>query len=130
MTKSGEKIIRYSLGGLLIIVALNAFGGGYYGMAGAANVPVEWLHNSLFKTYLVPGFILFTIVGGVTLFAALSVFRKRHGRKAAFISAVTILVWLAVQVSIIGYVSWMQPITAIVAVLIILLAYLLPPDED
>lgn len=45
------KIIRYLLGAILIIVAINAFGGGYYGMAGAENVPVEWLQDSPFKNY-------------------------------------------------------------------------------
>jgi len=34
--------------------------------------------------------------------------------------------WLAVQVSIIGYVSWMQPVTALVALIIFILARFLP----
>jgi predicted CoA-binding protein len=37
-------------------------------------------------------------------------------------------VWLAVQVSIIGYVSWMQPTTAIAAVAILALAFFLPSE--
>ena len=51
--KSAEKIIRYSLGILLLIVAVNAFGGGYYGMAGAKDVPIEWLKGSPFRNYFV-----------------------------------------------------------------------------
>ena len=39
--KLPEKFIRYMLGCLLLLVAVNAFGGGYYGMAGAKSVPVD-----------------------------------------------------------------------------------------
>lgn len=39
--KAHDKFIRYTLGFLLALLALNAFGGGYYGMAGAQHVPVQ-----------------------------------------------------------------------------------------
>ena len=57
-------IIRYTLGVLLAFGALNAFGGGYYGMQGAEGVPLEWLEGSPFKDYFLPGLILFAVVGG------------------------------------------------------------------
>ena len=47
-----EKPVRYTLGLLLLLVAINAFGGGYYGMAGAKDVPVEWLEGSPFHNYV------------------------------------------------------------------------------
>ncbi len=34
---------RRALGALLVFAAVNAFGGGYYGLSGAPGVPVEWL---------------------------------------------------------------------------------------
>src|SRR4051812_27480018 len=49
---------RWILGSLLLLVALNAFGGGYYGMAGAPNVPTEWLEGSPFTSYFLPSLIL------------------------------------------------------------------------
>jgi len=49
--KLTEKIIFYSLGVLLLFVAINAFGGGYYGMAGAKDVPTEWLKGSPFRNH-------------------------------------------------------------------------------
>lgn len=129
--KLPEKFIRYMLGSLLLLVALNAFGGGYYGMAGAKSVPVEWLKGSPFPNYFIPGLILFAGVGGSALFAAMAVFKRyRMAHKAAFISGVIILLWLAVQMAIIGYVSWMQPTTAVVAVIILLLSTQLPKYEQ
>lgn len=126
MSQSSEKSIRFALGILLLLVAFNAFAGGYFGMAGARNIPVEWLKNSPFRSYFIPSLILFMVVGGSSLFAAISVFtRHRFWRKAALLCGAIILIWLALQIAIIGYVSWMQPATAIAAVLIIFLSFLL-----
>ena len=38
---------------------INALAGGYYSMAGARNVPLEWLKGSLFDSYFIPGVVLF-----------------------------------------------------------------------
>ena len=55
-------------------------------------------------------------------FAGIAVFqRQKIARKAAYLCAITVLIWLVVQVAIIGYVSWMQPATAVAAVIILLL---------
>ena len=127
MQKSTVNLIRYTLGILLLLVALNAFGGGYYGMAGAENVPVEWLQGSPFRSYFIPSLFLFVIVGGLSSFSAILVFKKhRLARKLSFLTAIIILCWLAVQVAIIGYVSWMQPATTIAALLILFLTWQLP----
>ena len=120
--KLPENIIRYTLGILLLLVAINAFAGGYYAIAGAKNVPTEWLRGSPFSNYFIPGLFLFIVVGGLALLAAIFIFRHhRLALKAAYVSCTIILLWLLIQVTIIGYVSWMQPSTAIAAVIIILL---------
>ena len=124
---STEKFSRFALEILLLLLAINAFGGGYYGMAGAKNIPIEWLNGSPFDNYFIPSLILFVCVGGSALFAAVAVFRRdRIARKAAFISGIIALVWLAAQVAIIGYVSWLQPTVAVVAVIILFLTSKLP----
>lgn len=130
MSTSTKHFTRYSLGILLLLVALNAFGGGYYGLAGARNVPTEWLQGSPFKDYFIPSLILFVVVGGSALYAALAVFmQSKIARKATIICSMIIFVWLAVQVTIIGYVSWMQPVTALAGFLVLLLTWILPEYE-
>jgi hypothetical protein len=47
------KPLRYSLDTLLTFIALNALGGGIYGLSGAVDVPTEWLAGSPFESYLV-----------------------------------------------------------------------------
>jgi len=121
-----EKILRYLLSILFLFIALNAFGGGYYGMTGADGIPIEWLENSPFKNYFLPSFVLFTIVGGSSLFASISVFKKFNFEKfSVFSSVVIILVWITTQVLIIGYVSWMQPTITVLGLVILILSILL-----
>jgi hypothetical protein len=114
--------VRYSLGGLLAFGALNALGGGYCGLTGAVGVPTEWLEGSPFADYFVPSLILLAVVGGSFIVAAIAVFaRLRAARFAVFMAAFVVLGWLIVQIRIIGYVSWMQPATAIAGLLILIL---------
>ena len=131
--KSGarQSLIRNFLGVLLAFAALNAFGGGYYALSGAEGVPREWLDGSPFRSYFVPGLVLFFGVGGCFLWAAIAVFiRSRKARLLAIFSVAFVLVWLAVQVAIIGYVSWMQPVTASVALLILFLSLTLRKNME
>jgi hypothetical protein len=118
-------VIRYSLGSLLAFGALNAFAGGYYGMSGAEDVPREWLEGSPFDDYFIPGLVLFLVVGGSLLAAAIAVLAGLCiARLAAFGAGLVVLAWLAVETLMIGYVSWMQPATTIGALVILLLAWL------
>jgi hypothetical protein len=120
---SAGKPRRYMLGSLLLLMAINAFGGGFYAMAGAKDVPVEWLKESPFPDYFIPGLFLFLVIGGSALLAAVVVFsRHRLARRAALFCGVIVLLWILIQVIIIGYVSWMQPATAVAATLILVLA--------
>ena len=95
---STRPAIRYLLGSLLAFGALNAFAGGYYGLAGAEGVPREWLEGTPFKDYFYPSLILLVVVGGSCLVAAAAVFaRPRVGRLAAFAAAAVLLIWLAAE---------------------------------
>lgn len=127
MTVSKQSLIRFILGFLLAFSALNAFGGGYYGMSGAEGVPLELLDGSPFKSYFIPSLVLFVVVGGSFLFAAIAVFaRLPYARFAAIGAVAVVFIWLAVQLAVIGYVSWMQPATAITGIVILVLSWFMP----
>ena len=122
-----EKLTRYSLGVLLAIVAINAFGGGIYGLSGAKAVPIAWLEGTPFQSYFIPSLILLTAVGGTSLSACITTFRSSpKAINLCYISGLVLLVWILVQVYMIGYVSWLQPAMFIAALLILLLTRLLP----
>jgi hypothetical protein len=127
ITEAHPTAIRYSLGALLAFGAVNALGGGYYGLSGAEGVPTEWLRGSPFPDYFVPSLILVIVVGGSFSIASLAVLASlRIARLAALAAGLVVLCWLAVQLAIIGYVSWMQPTTAIAGVVVLVLGSMLP----
>lgn len=120
-------ILRYVLSGLLAFVGVSAVGGGIFGIVGAQGVPTEWLRGTPFDSYFLPSLILLLGVGGSSLVAAGALFRgHRFGRQAAFAAGTILLLWMAVQLSMIGYASWLQPLFLAAAVLILVLAGALP----
>ena len=122
--------IRGLLGALLAFGALNAFAGGYYGLSGAEGVPKEWLAGTAFEDYFVPSLVLLVVVGGTLAVAGVMVFTQhQRARMAAGVAAAVLLLWIVVQVSIIGYVSWMQPATFTAGLLILVLTGLLPSSS-
>lgn len=129
--KKPNKVLRYILGILLAFGALNAFGGGYYGMSGAEGVPAEWLEGSPFKNYFIPSLILFVVIGGSFLTASISCFAGyKFARLIIFASIAIVYIWLAVQLSIIGYISWMQPTTAAFGLVVLVLTLFLPRQKQ
>lgn len=121
------RLLQYTLGILLAFVALNAFGGGYYGLAGAIGVPREWLASSPFSDYLIPSLILMFVVGGTFLGAAFAVFaRLPSARRLSVAAGVVVILWIAAQLAIIGPVSWLQPVMVLVGALVLILARELP----
>ena len=93
-------------------------------------MPIEWLGGTPFSDYFIPSLILIVAVGGSSLIAAIAVLlRLRFARLLAFDAVVTLFIWLAVQVAMIGYVSWMQPTTAMVGLLVLLLTWALPRQD-
>lgn len=100
------------------LVALNAFGGGAFGLAGAPGLPREWLDGSPFSSYLIPSLVLIVAVGGVHAVAAV---RFWQGYPRAWLlgraAGVILVVWIVAQVATIGYVSWLQPAMGATALL-------------
>jgi hypothetical protein len=115
---------RYALVTLLSLVTLNAIGGGIYGLAGAKDVPTAWLAGSPFADYTIPSIILLVVVGGAFGLAAVLALRATPRAHAATAAAAAVLLgWLGTQVAIIGFVSFLQPLMAVVACAAFLLAW-------
>jgi hypothetical protein len=117
------KALRIILIVLELVVALNAVGGGIYGLAGAAGVPVELLRGSPFQSYFWPSLILLVAVGGSMLTAALLMtLRPRLGALISVGAGLVLAGWIGVQIAIIGFMSWLQPTLFVVALVVIVLS--------
>lgn len=104
---------------LLGVLGVGAIGGGVYGVLGAEAVPTAWLEGTPFDSYLVPSLILMVVVAGSALAAAIASWRGTAGASFfALAAGVILLEWIAVQVAMIGYVSWLQPSVGVAGVVI------------
>jgi hypothetical protein len=86
------------------------------------------LARSPFRSYLVPGIVLFTVVGGTQALAAWS--ELRRWLRAGWLSVVAgvgLAAWIAVQVAMIGIGHPMQPSLFVVGVGIAVLGWWRPP---
>ena len=99
-----------TLAGLAVFGAISAFVGATLAVAAnGAGVPIEYLAQSPFSSYLVPGLVLGFVVGGTQLTAAVTLLTKR--RSALLLSSVAgfgMLIWIFVELAIIRQYSCLQ----------------------
>ncbi|MDP3453569.1 MAG: hypothetical protein Q8R90_11515, partial [Bacteroidales bacterium] len=79
----------------------------------------------------IPSLILFAFVGGSFLISSIACFaNKKYCSTLSIGSVVVVFGWLTVQIIMIGYVSWMQPATAITGLVMLILALALPKNNN
>ncbi len=93
---------------LEVFLSLGALGGGGALMLGSRGeiipLPLSALSGSPFDTHFVPGLILFGVLGlGALAGALLTLRRHPMAPFAAFVVGAALLIWLAVEIAIVGY---------------------------
>jgi len=93
---------------LEVLLGIGALGGGLVLVVAPRGeimpLPLSALAGSPFDTYLGPGMILFTVLGiGPLVAARLALTRHPLAPFAAFAVGVALLIWVAVEIAIIGY---------------------------
>lgn len=106
------KIIHRFLLTLHIVVGIGAMAGGLAAVLDPYNplgMPTDALKNSPFSNYLIPGIILFTVIGLGNLFGAAMLLLKSKWQ--AYISGViggALVVWIIVQCIMLGAVVFLH----------------------
>jgi hypothetical protein len=117
------KSVRGVLVALEAVIALNAVGGGVYGLAGAKNVPREWLVGSPFHSYTIPSLVLLIFVGGgMTVAASLLVAGYRRAAEVAIAAGLILLGWIIVETMFIPF-SWLQPVFFVLGIAVVKLGF-------
>jgi hypothetical protein len=93
---------------LELLLSIGALGGGLVLILAPRGeimpLPLSALAGSPFDTYLVPGMILFGVLGlGPLVAAYLAWLRHSLARVAALAVGAALLIWVAVEIAIIGY---------------------------
>jgi hypothetical protein len=129
--RTREPLSRVAKGALAleVVLAIGALGGGLILMLAPRGeilpLPLSALAGSPFDTYFVPGMILFGVLGfGPLVAARLAWTRNPAAPVAAFVVGAGLLIWVGVEVAIIGYSNEppLQAIYAILGVAILLVA--------
>jgi hypothetical protein len=114
---------------LEVVLSVGALAGGLILMLAPRGeilpLPLSALAGSPFDTYFVPGLILFGVLGfGPLVAARLAWLRHPLAPTAAFIVGAGLLIWVAVEIAIIGYSNEppLQAIYGILGVAILLVA--------
>ncbi len=130
-TRHARPLSRVAKASLVLEIPLSigALGGGLALIIGPRGeimpLPLLALAGSPFDTYLVPGLILFGALGlGPLVAARLAWLRHPLAPTAALVVGAGLLVWVAVEVAIIGYTNEppLQAIYGILGVAIVLVA--------
>jgi uncharacterized BrkB/YihY/UPF0761 family membrane protein len=90
------------------------------------QIPSHWLQGSPFDDYLIPGLVLLFGLGVVPLIVMIGLWRRRFwARPAALGVGAALVVWIGVQILMIGYHAWppLQLIYGTLGIVIALLAW-------
>ena len=112
---------------LELCIGVGALAGGVNALTGAKGVPREWLSGTPFKSYFVPGLLLFVVIGGSMLAAAgLLLGGASAARLVSLEAGIVLLGWIAAQLATIGYRHWLQPLFLVLGLAVVVLSFALP----
>ena len=114
---------------LLTFLGITAAYGGWLLMkdptGSIIQLPSQWIAQTLFKNYFIPGIILFLVLGLGSFVSAVVAFRAKSA--AAYLPAIAqglaVLVWLAVQLLVIRQTFFLQGVYAVLGLLMLWLAW-------
>jgi hypothetical protein len=110
LARANRPLTRFAAASLVleVVLSIGALGGGLVLIVAPRGeimpLPLAALAGSPFETYLGPGLILFTVLGiGPLVAARLAWTRHPLAPVAAFVVGAALLIWVVVEIAIIGY---------------------------
>jgi hypothetical protein len=128
-----NRFLAYSLGAIQAFIGLTAIAGGFRlvsNPSGTLDIPLEWLSNSPFTNYFIPGLVLLIIIGFGNVLAGMVTFlRKRYtGSLAVVLGTFLILymttfliLYMTIEVWFIDLRNFLQPLYFILGVIELIL---------
>lgn len=95
-----------------VLVALSSMWGGWGLMThDGLQLPKSWLAGTIFDNYFYPGLILFFIVGGIHLIAAIRLWlKKRYALELSAIASFGLVIWIATELYLLNHSNILQVI--------------------
>jgi len=122
-----NKFIAYFLGFLQAFIGLTAVSGGFRLVSnpkGMSDFPIEWLSNSPFTNYLIPGLVLLIVIGfGNVLGGAITFLRKKYSGSIAILLGVFLILYMIIEVFFVGLCNYLQPLYFILGVIVLIFGF-------
>ena len=115
---------------LLIVNGVTAIAGGLLLVLAPegelAGMSPEWLSETAFKNYLIPGLLLLAGIGFFSIYTAILVLtRYRYSPVFLILEGVFLMVWTLMQVLTFSKLSFLQPLYGFMGVAMLLLGFVL-----
>ena len=142
-TRHSRPAAVWALIGLLAFIGVGALVSGAMLFAAPDGHLMQWTTSQLagtpFASYLIPGLILFTLVGLFPLFTAYGFLKKpawswpdainpskntHWAWSATWAAGVIMLIWIATETALLGVISFLQPAIAVYGLVVIDLSML------
>jgi hypothetical protein len=116
-----NRFLAYLLGALQVFIGLTAIAGGFRLVSnpnGIPDFPIEWLTNSPFTNYFIPGLVLLIIIGFGNILAGIVTFlRKAYTGSIAAVLGPFLIFYMAIEIWFIGLHNFLQPLYFILGVI-------------
>jgi hypothetical protein len=120
-----NRFLAYSLGAIQAFIGLTAIAGGFRlvsNPSGTLDIPLEWLSNSPFTNYFIPGLVLLIIIGFGNVLAGMVTFlRKRYTGSLAVVLGTFLILYMTIEVWFIDLRNFLQPLYFILGVIELIL---------
>lgn len=125
---TSRPLVVYIVGILLLFVAIGAIPASLLLVtdpSGASlGLPLEWINQSVFGNYLLPGVVLLIVFGLGSLVAAFGVWRRQHWSwQLSILLGVALMIWIVVQYFTIQTFFFLQPVMFITGLLLAALPF-------
>ena len=105
---------------LLFVGLISVVSGIYMIPTNGMGMPLSWLEDTVFGSYLVPGLILAIVIGGFSLAAGiLLLLKKRCATEMTISTGFALLIWIFTEIYLIRESYWLQTAFFIVGVVIL-----------
>jgi hypothetical protein len=116
-----NRFLVYSSGAIQAFIGLTAIAGGFRlvsNPSGTLDVPLEWLSNSPFTNYFIPGLVLLIVIGfGNVLAVMATVLRNRYAGSIAAVLSIFLILYMTIEVRFVGLRNFLQPLYFILGVI-------------
>jgi hypothetical protein len=127
---NSSRFAVYFLGALQVFIGLTAIAGGFGLISDPSgtkmDIPLEWLSNSPFANYFVPGLVLLIVNGVGNFFAGIVTFlRNRYAGNMAVAFGTFLVLFIVIEVWFIGVQTLLQPLYLLLGLTELLLGLML-----